>query len=77
MRILSSLVFNGQISTKLFDLEAYSLFISNCSIKDNIIIMENNTDKSILRLVTFRGMILPMTEEQYDSFLDSIDEWNN
>ena len=30
-----------------------------------------------LTLVSFRGMILPMTKEEYQRFLEDLEEWNN
>ena len=30
-----------------------------------------------LTLVSFRGMILPMTKEEYERFLEDLEEWDN
>lgn len=34
-------------------------------------------DPEKLLLISFKGNILPMTKEEYESFLETIDEWNN
>lgn len=30
-----------------------------------------------LLLVNFKGQILPMTQEEYNQFLETIEEWDN
>lgn len=33
--------------------------------------------ESKLLLVNFKGQILPMTQEEYSHFLETIEEWDN
>jgi len=34
-------------------------------------------DSEKLILISFKGNILPMTKEEYESFLETIEEWDN
>ena len=37
----------------------------------------SNVMEESLLLINFRGNIMPMTSEEYQNFLETIDEWDN
>ena len=40
-------------------------------------VVETVVDGKKLMLINFRGMVMPMTPEEYRSFIEDLAEWSN
>ena len=71
---LSFWIYKSILAPFLIDLSYFSLFVSFSDFNFPSIMPESK-----LSLVLFRGMIIPMTEEEIEEFYssDSLAEWEN